>query len=98
MKYNKISSKVITFCGPLTLGVYLIHCNPNVNYNYLRKILNQESYNLTANEVIKMLILKSLKLFIICMAIEYLRHSLFSILKIRNICIYIEKIASKIVN
>lgn len=98
IKYNKYLSKVITFCGPLTFGVYLIHFNSNVNYNYLGNILKQESYNLTANEAIKMLILKSLKLFIVCIAIEYLRHSLFSILKIRNICIYIEKIAFKIVN
>ena len=97
LKYNKYLTKIITFCGPLTFGVYLIHFNSNVLHNCLGKILNQESYNLTANEVIKMLILKSLKLFIVCMAIEYLRHSLFSILKIRNICIYIEKIASKIV-
>ena len=98
IKYNKYLSKAITFCGPLTFGVYLIHYNSNVIYNYLGKILNQESYNLTSNEAIKMLILKSLKLFIVCIAIEYLRHLLFSILKIRNICIYIEKIAFKIVN
>jgi hypothetical protein len=98
LKYNKYLSKIITFCGPLTFGIYLIHFNSNVIHNYLRKIFKQESYNLTANEVIKILILKSLKLFMICISIEYLRYSLFSILKIRNICIYIEKIASKIVN
>ena len=98
LKYNKSLSKIITFCGPLTFGIYLIHFNSNVLHNYLGKIFNQESYNLTANEVIKMLILKSLKLFMVCISIEYLRYSLFSILKIRNICIYIEKIVFKIVN
>jgi hypothetical protein len=98
IKYNKISSKVITFFGPLTLGVYLIHCNSNVTDNYLRKILNQESYNLTANEVIEMLILKSLKIFFVCIAIEYFKHLLFTKLKIRNICVYIENIAFKIVS
>jgi hypothetical protein len=98
LNYNKYLSKVITFCGPLTFGVYLIHFNTNVLHNYLAKIFKQESYNLTANKVITILILKSLKLFMICISIEYLRYSLFSILKIRNICIYIEKIAFKIVN
>ena len=98
LKYNEYLSKFITFCGPLTFGVYLLHFNPNVHHNYLGKILNQESSNLTANEVIKMLILKSLKLFIVCLAIDYLRHLLFTLLKIRNICIFIEKIAFKIIN
>ena len=98
MKYNEYLSKFITFFGPLTFGVYLIHFNSNVNYNYLKKIWHKESYNLTSNEVIQKLILKSLKLFIECIAIEYLRHLSFTILKIRNICMFIEKIAFKIVN
>ena len=98
LKYEKYLSKFITFCGPLTFGVYLIHFNSNVKHNYLRKILNQESYNLTFNEVIKIIFLKSLKLFIECIVIDYLRNSLFTILKIRNICLYIEKIAFKFVS
>ena len=98
LKYNKYLSKVITFFGHLTFGVYLIHFNSNVIHNFLAKLFKQESYNLTANEVIKMLILKSIKLFMVCISIEYLRHSLFSILKIRNICNFLEKIAFKLVN
>jgi hypothetical protein len=98
LKYNEYLSKFITFCGPLTFGVYLIHFNFNVRNNYLRKILIQESYNLTANEVIQLLILKSLKLFIKCLAIDYFRHLLFTILKIRIICLSLEKIAFKIIN
>ena len=45
-----------------------------------------------------MIILKSLKFFLECIIIEYLRHLLFTILKIRKICQYIEKIAFKIVS
>lgn len=98
LKYNEYLSKFITFCGPLTFGVYLLHFNSNVVRNYLGKMLNQESFNLTSNEVIKLLILKSLKLFIECIAIEYLRHTLFTMLKIRDICLFLEKIAFKIVS
>jgi len=98
LKYKEYLAKFITFCGPLTLGVYLIHFNHNVIKNYLRKIMDHESYNLTANEVIQMLILKSLNLFIKCIVIEYLRHLLFTILKIKKICLFIEKIAFKIVS
>ena len=98
LKYNKYLSKLIVFIGPLTFGVYLIHINTNVSNNYLSKILSGESYDLKANEVIQMLILKSIKIFIICIIIDYLRHLLFTILKIRKICILAEKIFFKIIS
>jgi len=96
LKYNQYLSKFITFLGPLTFGVYLIHLNGNVNINYLKKILNGESHNLTANEVIRMLIFKSIKFFLECIIIEYMRYLLFTLLKIRNICMLIEKNVFKI--
>jgi hypothetical protein len=98
LKYNEYLSKFITFFGPLTFGVYLIHFNRIVRKNYLSKLLNGESYNLEFNEVIKMLILKSLKLFLECIIIEYFRNLLFTILKIRKICMSIEYLAFKIVS
>ena len=96
LKYNKYLSKFNIFLGPLTFGVYLIHTNNNVIINYLSKLLDGESLYLTANEVIIMLILKAIKVFIQCIIIEYLRHLLFTILKIRKICMFIEKAAFKI--
>lgn len=96
LKYNKFLSKFITFLGPLTFGVYLIHININVSVNYLSNILNKESLNLTAREAIQMLIFKSIKYFLECVIIEYFRYLLFTILKIRNICILIENIVFKI--
>ena len=98
LKYNEFLSKFITFCGPLTFGVYLIHNNTNVVKNYIRKLLDGEPYYLTASEVIKMLILKAIKCFIQCIIIEYLRHLLFTILKIRKMCMFIEETAFKIAN
>jgi len=96
LKYNKYLSKFITFFGPLTFGVYLIHDNVNVRNNYIKTIFIRESNSLTFNEVIKMIFFKSKKLFLECIIIEYLRHLLFTILKIRKICILIEKIVFKI--
>ena len=96
LKYNEYLSKLITFFGPLIFGVYLIHINVNVTNIYLRKILIKESDNLTVSEVLEMLIFKCIKFFLECIIIEYLRHFLFNLLKIRKICIYIEKIAFKI--
>lgn len=97
-KYNEIISKIVTFFGHLTFGVYLIHSNVYVVKHYLKKIWNGESDNLTDKEVIQILFLKSFKLFLECIIIEYLRYKLFTILKIRQICIFIEKIVLKIVS
>ena len=96
LKYNDYLSKLITFFGPLTFAVYLIHINSNVSRNYLSKLLDRESYNLTANEVIRMFLFKSVKIFVVCIIIDYLRHLLFTILRIRSICILAEKIFFKI--
>ena len=98
LKYNKYLSKLITFVGPLTFAVYLIHDNHNIKLNYLNKLFDGESYNLTFNEVMQMLILKCIKIFVGCIIIEYLRHLLFTTLKIRKICIFIEKIFFKIIS
>ena len=98
LKYNEYLSKLITFIGPLTFAVYLIHINPNVSNHYLSKILNGESYDLKANEVIQMFILKSVKIFVGCIILDYLRHLLFTILKIRKFCILAEKIFFKTIS
>ena len=96
LKYNKYLTKITTFFGHLTFGVYLIHINRIIAKNYIKELLNGQSDNLTFNEVIKMLILKSIKYFLECIIIEYLRHLLFIILRIRKICIFFEKIVFKI--
>ena len=98
LKYNDYLSKIITFFGPLSFGVYLIHINHNVIINYLGNILKRGPNNLAAGEVMQYLIFKSIILFIECIIIEYLRHLLFTILKIRKICMFIEKIVFKIVS
>ena len=98
LKYNEYLSKFITFFGPLTFGVYLIHFHKIVRKNYLSILLVRESYSLAFNEVIKMLILKCLKIFLVCIIIEYLRHLLFTILKIRKICLLTEYFIFKMVS
>lgn len=98
LKYNEYLSKVIFFFSPLTFGVYLIHFHKIMRINYLSNLLNGESNNLTFTEVIKILIIKSLKYFLECIFIEYLRHLLFSILKIRKFCISMENLVFNIVS
>ena len=98
IKYNKYLGKIITFIGPLTFGIYLIHDKPLVRDNIVKHLFIKDAYNLSLNIVIKLVFLRAVKIFGICVLIDYLRHIIFTALRIRTICILIEKIIFKIVN
>ena len=96
IKYNKYLAKIICFIGPLAFAIYLIHVHPIV-YNYeIYNIFNKLPYDLTLISIIESVVYKSLLIFVICIAIEYLRHLVFTFLRIRKICILLEKLAFKI--
>ena len=96
IKYNKYIAKIISFIGPLTFGVYIIHDNNLVRKNEIRKILNDCPINLPFNSLIKTIITKSLKIFGLCIIMDYIRYILFTICRIRKICILLERIIYKI--
>ena len=96
LKYNKYLAKIITFFGPLSFAIYIIHINIIVSNNVLSKLFNNNPSNLTLHSAIILILLKALKITIICLFIDYLRNLLFTILRIRKICIFIEKIAIKL--
>ena len=98
IKYNQYLAKIITFIGPLTFGVYLIHDKPIIRDFVIKNLFKKDPYNLTLRIVIKLVLLRGLKIYGICVFIDYLRHILFTVLRIRKICILIEKIIFKIVN
>ena len=56
IKYNKYIAKIITFFGPLTYGVYLIHDNNIIRAKYIVKIFNNYSQNLPLSNVKKIII------------------------------------------
>ena len=91
IKYNKYLAKIITFIGPLTFGVYLIHEHPLIRSNIIRNLFSKDSNNLPLNSVVKLILLRDLKILTMCACIDYLRHLLFTLLRIRKICIFIEK-------
>jgi len=98
IKYNKYLSKIITFIGPLTYGIYLIHDNVLIRENIIKHLFKNDPYNLPLIKVIKLVLLRGLKVFGICAFIDYLRHIAFTFLRIRTLCIFVEKIIFKIVN
>jgi len=53
ISYNKYIAKIITFIGPLTFGVYLIHDHTIIRAKFIGNLLNNYSSNLPFNKVIK---------------------------------------------
>jgi hypothetical protein len=88
--YNKYIAKIICFFGPLVFGVYLIHIHPLSINNFLNHIFDKDPRNLCLISTMNLILMKSLKTFIICLIIDYFRHILFSILRFKRIFIFLE--------
>ena len=96
IKYNKYLSKIISFFGQFAFGIYLVHNNKIIEENIFPKLFMNDSSNLSLKSTIILFLIKTSKVFIICIFIDFLRHLIFTILKIRKICIFLEKILIKI--
>ena len=98
IKFNKYIGKIITFLGPLTFGVYLIHENEYVRKNIIGNLFSNDSVNLPLKAVIFLLIYRSFLVFLICSIMDFFRHIIFMLFKIKKICIYLEKKLKKLFN
>lgn len=98
IKYHKFIGKIITFLGPLTFGVYLIHEHEYIRSNYISNLFDKDPQNLSLTKVVFLVLYRGLLIFIICSIIDYFRHLLFIICKIRKICVLLEKSVKKVFN
>ena len=89
--------KIISFFSPLTFGVYLIH-----NHLLVRIYVIKDKYSwllkYSSFKCILLEFVESLKIFILCSFIDYIRLLLFKIIRIREICIFIQSLLYKIGN
>ena len=90
LHYNKYISKIISVVAPLTFGVYLIHENNIIKNNILRYTFNKDPYNISLRSAMSLVYLRALKIFIICIIMDFFRNLLFNLLRIRKICIFLE--------
>ena len=97
INYDKYSTKIISFIGPLTFGVYLIHNNSIFFQNTIKGSFQKVRKNISLNSMIVLVLMKCLKIFVFCCFIEYIRYNIFILLRIRKMCIFIEKIIWKII-
>lgn len=98
IKFDKYISKIITFIGPLTFDVYLIHENEYIRSNIIRKSFNNDSKDLNLSIILLIIVKKAIIIFNICIFIAYLRSIIFKIIKIKNISQNFEIIITKIIN
>lgn len=92
IKYNKKIATFISFFGPLSFSAYLIHNHMDLRPILFPSIFGNISPNLSFLNLVFLFIAKGTIVFFVCMIIDYLRNLLFIFLRIRQICIFIEKI------
>ena len=97
LKFNKYISKVITFIGPLTFDVYLIHENPYIRNIHIKNYFIKYPDNLNLINVYVILLKEVFYIFSVSIFIAYIRNIIFRILHIRNICIKCELVLTNII-
>ena len=98
INYNKYIAKIICFFGPLVFGIYLIHFNNFVDKEYVRNFFHNQPKDLSLNSVLWLILGKTFKLCIVCLIIDFFRHLLFTILRLRKIFFFIENKLKEILN
>ena len=91
IKYNKIFGKIVSCLGPYTYGVYISHCNEYfINFEFIKIFENYSEFT-PLNTIVYLVNIRSIQIYILCIFIDYIRYLFFKILKIREICIFIDK-------
>lgn len=83
IKFNNFFKKIISFFAPISFGVYLIHCN----YLMLGKFWNGSFMKFTNYGIIKMVFYVfalALVVYLICSLIDYIRHLLFKLFRVKE--------------
>ena len=97
IKFNKYIGKIICFVGPLVFGVYLFHTNQFTALKFMKINYDNISKNMSLNSIFSFILLKSLKVFVISIIIDYFRNLLFTLFRVRIILIFFEKKLREIV-
>ena len=90
INFNKYIAKIICSCGPLIFQIFLIHHHKLIIPTVLAHVFDKHSTFSSYNSLLSFLLIRSFKTFIICIFIDYLRHLLFSLLRIKNLLIFLE--------
>lgn len=98
IKYNKYFAKILIYFGHLTFGVYLIHFNEYIKHFEITKIFRSYPENTPFSTIVYLVYMRAIQIYIVCLIIDYLRYLLFKIIKIRELCIFIDNQLHKLLN
>ena len=98
IKFNRILSCMITFIGPLTFDVYLIHENPYIRSIFINTIFKSEKPYFKLKDIYALIAKKCFFIFIISIFIAYIRNIIFTLLKIKKLCSFFEFLMTKVMN
>ena len=96
INYPKFIAKFISFFGPLAFSIYIIHENHYFKKYILSKTFINEPDNISLKSAMILVSLKSLKILVFCLIIDFFRNLLFSIFQIKRICLFLENSIKKI--
>ncbi len=83
MKIGSVAGKIIAFLSPLAFSVYLIHTNPFILDNCITDRFKRLSA-LPAYKMLLLVICIVLAVFLLCLAIDLIRHYLFKLIKLKE--------------
>ena len=96
IKYNENITKAICFLDPLVFGIYLIHYHPLNIKNFLPHIFDNAPIDIGLLSTLYLIVSKALKMFLLCIIIDYIRNKLFSCFRIKKFCIFTESKIKKL--
>ena len=92
IKFNKNIGKYISFLGQMAFSVYIIHDHSDIRYVIFKDLFKKYSNNLSVTIVLLYVFLNAYKVFIICIIIDCVRLFIFKLFRIRNFCLYLDKV------
>ena len=96
LKFSKYISKIISFIGPLTFDIYLIHDNIYIRKVFIEKSFNQYYNNINISFICFILFMKGIYIFCLSILFAYIRNIIFRLMMIRRICCKSKLIINKI--
>lgn len=95
--FGVFGTKMISFCAPAALGVYLIHVNKLV-WQYLFKDFAKDFVQYHWVIMILLIFAAAIAIYAVCILVEKVRIWLFKLVKIPVLCQKIEQWAEKLLN
>jgi hypothetical protein len=95
--FGQVSAKVISWCAPAALGVYLIHTNQLV-WKYLIKGFSVGFVEYHWAVMLLLVFAAAVVIFTVCLLVEKLRIWLFKLVKIDLLCQKVEQWVEKLLN